>query len=169
LLTTALSKRKDKLMPSSNLPPEEQPKVKPFDPVVLDRTVIAIPLLKEMQEDLELTAKVEMPQEFNAAIEFNKNFRGGAKAAREKVLAMAEDAKRAALEASTQRVERAENEFKASTDQLRPAAEECLADAKKRDIALHEAIEKQTIKPLQPKSAWSFAFLHATIIRHLGR
>ena len=59
LLTTALPKRKDELMPSSNLPPEEQPKVKPFDPVVLDRTVIAIPLLKEMQEDLELTAKVE--------------------------------------------------------------------------------------------------------------
>ena len=46
LLTTALPKRKDELMPSSNLPPEEQPKVKPFDPVVLDRAVIAIPLLK---------------------------------------------------------------------------------------------------------------------------
>ena len=29
-------------MPSSNLPPEEQPKLKPFDPVVLDRTVIEI-------------------------------------------------------------------------------------------------------------------------------
>ena len=35
-----------------------------------------------MQEDLELTAKIEMPQEFNAAIEFNENFSGGAKAAR---------------------------------------------------------------------------------------
>ncbi|MFL6552522.1 MAG: hypothetical protein ACJ8KF_05010 [Chthoniobacterales bacterium] len=42
LLTTALPKRKDELMPSSNLPPGEQPKVKPFDPVVLDRTVIAL-------------------------------------------------------------------------------------------------------------------------------
>ena len=41
LLTTALPKRKDELMPSSN-PPGEQPKVKPFDPVVLDRTVIAL-------------------------------------------------------------------------------------------------------------------------------
>ena len=59
------------------------------------------------------------------------------------------------------------NEFKASTDQLRSAAEERLADAKKRDAALHEAIEKQTIGPLQPKSAYSFALLHAAIIRRL--
>ena len=29
-------------MPSSNLPPEEQPEVRPFDPHVLDRTVIAL-------------------------------------------------------------------------------------------------------------------------------
>ena len=46
-------------MPSSDLPPEEQRKVKPFDPLVLDRTVIAVPLLKEMQEDLKLIAIVE--------------------------------------------------------------------------------------------------------------
>ena len=85
-------------MPSSNLPPEEQPKVKPFDPLVLDRTVIAVPLLREMKEDLDLIAKVQKAypkavQEFNSVIEFNKNFRGGAKAAREKVLTMAEDAR----------------------------------------------------------------------------
>jgi len=159
-------------MPSSNIPPEEQQQVKPFDPVVLDRTVIAVPLLNEMKEDLDLIEMVEKmypeaAQKFNAAIEFNKKFPGGAKAAREKVLTMAEDAKDKALEASTKRVERAENELKASPDQLRPAAEERLADAKKRDAALHEAIEKQTIGPLQPKSAYSFALLHATIIRRL--
>jgi serine protease AprX len=79
-------------MPSSNRPPEEQPKVKPFDPLVLDRTVIAVPLLEEMKKDLELIAVVEKAhpkaaQEFNSAIEFNKNFPGGAKAAREKALA----------------------------------------------------------------------------------
>ena len=39
-------------MSSSNVP-EEQAKVKAFDPLVLDRTVIAIPLLKDMQADLE--------------------------------------------------------------------------------------------------------------------
>jgi hypothetical protein len=31
-----LLKNKDELMPSSDLPPEEQSKVKPFDPLVLD-------------------------------------------------------------------------------------------------------------------------------------
>ena len=91
-------------MPSSNLPPEEQTKVKPFDPLVLDRTVIAVPLLREMQEDLDLIAKVQKAypkaaQEFNSVIEFNKNFRGGAKAAREKVLTMAEDAAKDAKQA----------------------------------------------------------------------
>jgi hypothetical protein len=97
-------------MPSSNLPPEEQPEVKPFDPLVLDRTVIAVPLLKEMQEDLELTAKVEIPQEFNAAIEFNGNFSGGATAAREQGLKMVDRAKDRALEASTKRLESAEKD-----------------------------------------------------------
>jgi hypothetical protein len=115
-------------MPSSNLPPEEQQYVRPFDPLVLDRTMIAIPLLIVMKEDLEITAAVEKThpeaaQEFNAAIEFNENFPGGVKAAREKVLTMAEDAKDKALGASKKRVERAENEVKASADQLRSAAE----------------------------------------------
>src|SRR5437899_2183416 len=99
-------------MPSSNLPPEEQRKVKPFDPLVLDRTVIAVPLLEEMQEDLKLVAKVEetypkVGQEFNSAIEFNKNFQGGAEAAREKVLEIADVAKQEAREASTKRLESA--------------------------------------------------------------
>ena len=154
-------------MPSSNLPPEEQPKVEPFNPLVLDRTVIAVPLLNEMKEDLDLIAKVKVPPEFNSVIEFNKKFPRGAKAAREKVLTMAEDAKGQALETSTKRVETSENEFKASTDQLRTGAEGRLADARKRDVALHEAIEKQTIGPLQPKGAYSFALLHDSIIRRL--
>jgi hypothetical protein len=62
-------------MSSSSVPPEEQPKVKPFDPLVLDRTVIAIPLLKEMQEDLERVKLIEEKfpdavHQFNAAIEY---------------------------------------------------------------------------------------------------
>jgi serine protease AprX len=159
-------------MPFSNLPPEEQPKVKPFDPLVLDRTVIAVPLLNEMKEDLDLIAKMEkrhpdVLQKFNSVIEFNKKFRGGVEAALAKVLTMADSAKPEAIEASTKRVESAEKEFKSSTDQFRSAAQERLADAQKRDVALHDAIEKQTIGPLQPKSAYSFALLHAAIIRRL--
>ena len=154
-------------MPSSNLPPEEQPKVEPFNPLVLDRTVIAVPLLNEMKEDLDLVAKKKVPPQFNAVIEFNKKFPGGAKAAWENVLTMAEEAKNKALEASTKRVERAENEFKASAEQPRTAAERRLAEANKRDAALREAIGKQTIKVPKPKSAYSFALLHANILRRL--
>src|SRR5262245_8286024 len=125
-------------MASSSRPPEEQAKVKPFDPLVLDRTVIAIPLLKEMQEDIDLIAKIEKAypkalKEFNAGIEFNKKFLGGVKAALEKVIEMAEEAKQAALESSKNRLKRA----------TESAAKEGLEAAQKRHDALLEAIEKQ--------------------------
>ena len=46
---------------------------------MLNRTVIAVPLLKERQEDLDPIAKVEkIAQEFTWAIESNENFPGGA-------------------------------------------------------------------------------------------
>ena len=79
---------------SSSLPPEEQRRVKPFDPLVLDRTVIAVPLLKEMQEDLELIAAAEKanptvaPDKFNAAIVFNSNFPGGIAGAHDRPVAL---------------------------------------------------------------------------------
>jgi hypothetical protein len=48
---------------------------------VFDRTVIAVPVLKEMQEDLDLIAKVEKPyptvfQKFNSAIRVQQEFSG---------------------------------------------------------------------------------------------
>jgi len=139
-------------MPSSNIPPEEQREVKPFDPLVLDRTVIAVPLLKEMQEDLEFTAKVEIPQDFNAVIEFNDNFSGGANAAREEALKMTDRAKDKARKASEKR--------------LKSAEKETAPDARKRHDALLEAIDKLTIGSLR-RTGYSFAFLHAAIIRRL--
>jgi serine protease AprX len=145
-------------MPSSNLPPEGQPKVRPFDPLVLASTVIAVPLLNEMEEDLNLFAKVEKAhskeaQEFNSVIEFSRNFKGGAKAARTQVLKMAESATQEALEASTKRLAR--------------APKETLEALKKLHAALEEARDKQSIGPLQPKSVYSFALVHAAIIRRL--
>ncbi len=93
----------------SNLSPEEQRKVKPFDPLVLDRTVIAVPLLKEMQEDLKLVADVEKAypdasEKFNAGIQFNPKFKGRANGAREEVVKMAETAAKDALELSAKRL-----------------------------------------------------------------
>ena len=73
-------------MPPSSKPPERQGSVKPFDPLTLDRTVIALPLLKDMKEDFarieQLEAKYpEAILEFNCAIEIDPKFKGGPKAA----------------------------------------------------------------------------------------
>ena len=70
-------------MASSTNPPEEQRKVIDFNPLVLDRTVIAVPLLKKMQEDFELIAVVKKfhPKEvWNSTPRSNsiRNFPGGA-------------------------------------------------------------------------------------------
>lgn len=88
-------------MSSSSLPPEKQTSVKQFDPLVLDRTVIAIPLLEKIQKDLEdiQWVKNEFPdklKEFNSAIEYNPSFktgkRSGIQGAYEEVLEMLENA-----------------------------------------------------------------------------
>lgn len=59
----------------SSIPPEEQARVKTFDPLVLDRSVIALPLLREMEADLVRVKfiKENYPDEiskYNAAIEY---------------------------------------------------------------------------------------------------
>src|SRR4029077_15674542 len=84
--------------------------------------------------------------------EFDSDFPGGVKDAQEKVVAMAEEAKQAALERSARRVQE--------------AVEGRLEAAQKQE-ALLEGIKRQTIGPIQPESTYSFAFLHAAIIRRL--
>ena len=91
------------------LTPEQQPRVQAFDPLVLDRTVIAVPLLAKMKEDLELIEKVraDHPEElkkFNSAIRLNEKYPGGAEGALKKVLEMAEDAGTKALETAAKRL-----------------------------------------------------------------
>ena len=159
-------------MPSP-ITPEEQRQVKPFDPVVLDRTVIAVPLLNEMKEDLRLIAKVEKrypdaSTKFNAALEFNPKFKRGVKDAREEVLKMAKTAKDEALESSKKR------QPNASETPEQPAGNKLATDSndegeasKARHAALEEATEKQTIGPLLPKSVYSFTLMHAAVIRRL--
>ena len=51
-------------MSESALPPEERARVKQFNPVDLDRTIIAVPLLQEMKKDFERIEllKVRGPQ-----------------------------------------------------------------------------------------------------------
>src|SRR5215469_14879681 len=133
---------------SLSRPPEEQPSVKTFDPLVLDRTVIAIPLLKEMEEDLARVTFVEARYpnaalKYNAAIEYNPEFPGGPNAAHPIVVVMAEAAatKARTAAAGTQRAE-----------------------------VLATAIGTPTIEvpvPMTERISVSFATLHASVIRRL--
>lgn len=146
-------------MALSSLPPEEQLRVKQFDPLVLDRTVIAVPLLKDMQEDIELIEEAEKshpewrPDKYNAAVEFNRNFPDGAAAALKKVVEMATSAAEKASKTSEKRLKEAQGPAREIEDQ--------------RHGKLKEAIATQFIGELQPDSAHSFAMLHASIIRRL--
>src|ERR1041385_2905705 len=140
-------------MPSSPFPPEKQRQVKTFDPLVLDRTVIAVPLLEEMEEDLSLIAEIkqahpELITQFNSAVRFNTDFPGGAEGALEKTREMVKRVAEAARKASASRSKNTE------------------ADKARHD-ALVAAIENQTIGDLQPEGSYSFARLHGAVIRRL--
>jgi serine protease AprX len=142
-------------MSSSNIPPEEQPKVKPFDPLVLDRTVIAIPLLRDMEADLERIKIIkennpDAVRRFNSAIEYNPTFAGGVEAAQVRVAEMLNNAADRALRASAQRLANA-------SDEARPVQAA-------RHAALQQAIDTQTVTPFLPSC---FAQLHAAVIRRL--
>ena len=145
---------------SLSRPPEEQPSVKPFDPLVLDRTVIAIPLLREMEADLKHIQFVESvdadaARDFNAAIQYNAGFPNGTDGAYNLVVEMAIAAAQEAKEAATR-----------APIPSGPAGE---AATQRRD-ALLAAIRAQKIGPrreIAPGISVSFALLHAAIIRRL--
>jgi serine protease AprX len=145
-------------MASTSLPPEGQAKVKPFDPLVLDRTVIAVPLLEKMEKDLKLIDEIrethpDLVKQFNSAIEFNPEFPGGPKAALEEVEKMADAARKKALDSSAQRLDRASKSDRKTVE--------------KRHTALKEAAAKQTIAPIEGDRNYTFATLDAAIIRRL--
>ena len=145
-------------MPPSNRPPEQQPRVKSFDPLVLDRTVIALPLLKAMKEDFDhikaiLAVHPEAEREDNTAILYNGDFPGGTEAARRLVEEMAARAAAKALEVANRL--------------LADASEETRERAKTRRQALEEAISVQRIGPLMPDGPYGVATLHASVVRRI--
>jgi serine protease AprX len=144
---------------TSSIPPEEQETVRSFNPLDLDRTVIAIPLLHQMEEDLARIEALRAIQpdaarDFNAAIEYNERYPGGgvdeaAKAVRK----MADDVAAEAREAAASRVKRASDESR---------------DVEARRLAaLEEAIRAQTVEPPLPGIPFGLARLHAEVIRRL--
>jgi hypothetical protein len=145
-------------MPPSSRLPEEQTRVKSFDPLVLDRTVIALPLLKAMKEDFDhikalLAVHPEAEREYNTAILYNVDVPGGAEAGRRLVEEMATRAAAKALEVSNR--------------QLANASEETRERLVARRQALEEAIRLQKVGPLLPEGPFGFATLHASVVRRI--
>ena len=66
-------------MADASVPPEGQARVRPFDPLVLDKTIIALPLLELMQEDFARINAIlkDHPEAgtFNTAIQYNGRLR----------------------------------------------------------------------------------------------
>jgi subtilisin family serine protease len=71
--------------------PEEDPEKRPFLPSVLDRTVIAIPLLKHLRE-VEGTPAATVP--IDIIVDINLEYVGGRRGARERVVEMVDEAVR---------------------------------------------------------------------------
>ena len=140
-----------------SLPPEQSATVKPFDPLVLDRTVIAIPLLEEMRQELALIKQAEStyPQEtkkFSAAIELNAQYPNGVPAAR----AEAEQIVRKA----------GENAIRASNARLKLVSQESRQQEQERHVALQRAIDAQFTDAVL-HGHYLFANLHASVVRRI--
>jgi serine protease AprX len=145
-------------MSESALPPEERARVTQFNPLDLDRTVIAVPLLREMKEEvarIEQMAVLDPTSlgQFNAAIEYATDFPGGTRAARPEAQRLAQTAADVAVTASLTRVARA-------TDETRAREE-------RRHAELLAAIAELTIEPPLPRLPFSLARLHSSIIRRM--
>ena len=145
-------------MSESALPPEERARVKQFNPVDLDRTVIAVPLLQEMKKDFERIELLKSVaphalEEFNAGIEYRVAYPEGLEAAREAVQELMKAAAEKARASSEQRLARARPEHKEREQ--------------RRHDALLDAIEEQSIEPLLGKWPYSLARLHSSVIRRM--
>ncbi len=168
-------------MSSSSQPPETQARVKTFDPLELDRSVIAIPLLRQMEEELrEIEAfRIEHPfdpKEFNTVIEYNRDFDGKPEEMRELVVQMADQAAAKALEVSKRRVEDSKDLTFAGT-RVSGTSTRDRADIygniflmeQRRHKALEKAVRAQKIGPVSVSEevAYGFANLHATVLRRI--
>ena len=176
-------------MPSSEFPPEQTTSVKPFDPLVLDRALIAVPLLRQMDEEFALMAQMRqqvpdfMPI-YNSVIRLNEDYPGAEK--------RSEDGKRLGHE-TQQGEERYSPNLLGALNHARDLAK---ASAKKvlnaffkkldrfeeegrsvedvniereRREELKRAIAEQVIEEPLPGTVYCFARLHAAIVARMLR
>src|SRR5215510_4467116 len=118
---------------SSSVPPENQPRVRQFEPVQLDRTVIALPLLREMQLDFERIEEIRaldptLLDKYTAAIEYNPIYPGGIEAAYQAVLAQLKVVSDQALNAAASRIERTSGNAREAEVRQRDDLEKSIAE-----------------------------------------
>ena len=147
-------------MPSFNLPPGTPVGGEQFRPLDLDRTVIAIPLLKQIHEELKIIQEFnarfpEAARSHNVAILLNPRDPAGLEAAQARIAEMAAKAASLALSASTER--------------LKKAAAESRSTERKYNRALQTAIAEQKIEQwIEDKDGiFCLASLHSAVIRRL--
>jgi serine protease AprX len=144
-------------MADASLPPEGQARVRPFDPLVLDKTIIALPLLELMQEDFARINAIlkDHPEAgtFNTAIQYNDAFFGGLEGAWHEVQRIAGDAaKRTATVVQAQMAQ--------VPPEIRPRYE-------RRVRSLESSIAMPAIgRPLEGHT-YGFAKLDAAVVRRL--
>src|SRR5262249_33873349 len=140
------------VMFDSTTPPEKQTP-KPFEALILDRSVIAIPLLQEMEPELALISKVDRAvlSRFNTAIQLNPEYKHGAA-----------DALNDAQLLIHQAADKAISTFFA---RQRSGSDE----DKKRYEALLEATVWPAIEPPVEESPYAFGNLHAAVARRVAK
>ena len=146
-------------MPSFDLP-HGTPIGERFSPLDLDRTVIAIPLLKQIQEELRIIEEFnlrfpEAARSHNVAILLSPRDPAGLEAAQARITEMAARAASLALKASTERLKRASAESRSAE--------------RKYNRSLQTAIANQEIgQRIEDKfGVFCLASLHSAVIRRL--
>jgi hypothetical protein len=125
---------------------------------VLDRTVIALPLLKEMQEDLERIQIIkdtapDAVTKYNTAIQYNDEFPGGMKKAVEAAAAMIDAAGKKTVEVAGRRLEQ--------------IYDDTLPLEKARFARLLDAVKEQQLGEFLGDLPYQFAQMHAAVIRRV--
>jgi subtilisin family serine protease len=140
-------------MPKLDQSPEQRPTIKPFNPLTLDRTVIAIPLLQQMEPELELISKVDRTilARFNTAIELNSEYKLGTADA-------FDDAQLLVHQAADKAISTFFVRQRAGSD-----------EDKKRYEALLEATVWPAIEPPVGKRSYALGNLHAAVARRLAK
>ena len=130
-------------MPSFDLPPGTQVGER-FSPLDLDRTVIAIPLLKEIQEELKIIEdfNARFPnaaKSHNVAILLNRRDPAGLEEAPARIAEMADKAASLALKASTERLKRAAAESRSAERKYHRALQTAIAKQKRAHGLINQA------------------------------